>query len=184
MIKLNSKTIFIAGAILLIAISRLMPHLPNFTPVAAMALFGGAMLSNKKWAYIITIAALLISDLLVNTILYSDTNFVAYFKEPYVWSIYFSFIVTVFLGSKMGNQPSALKIGAFSISSSLIFWTLTNFACWPGNPLYTQDLNGLATCYVAAIPFLGNIAGDLFYSALLFGTFYLAAKKVPALVRL
>jgi hypothetical protein len=65
----------------------------------------------------------------------------------------------------------------------MLFWMLTNFACWPNNPLYTQDFSGLVNCYIAAIPFLGNVAGDLFYNTLLFGSLYLSVKKIPALLK-
>jgi hypothetical protein len=183
MTKNLSKTYFVVGAILFVALSRLLPHIPNFTPIAAMALFGGALLSNKKSAYLLTFAALLFSDILVNTILYNDYNFTNYLMQPYVWAVYFSFGLTVLMGSSIQNKININKIAAYSISSSLIFWILTNFACWPNNPLYTQDISGLVNCYIAAIPFLGNVLGDLFFNSLLFGAFFLTAKRVPALVK-
>jgi len=181
--KISGKIMFVLGAIVFVALSRLLPHIPNFTPIAAMALFGGAFLSNKKSAYLFTFAALLISDLLVNTFLYHDTNFASYFAQPYVWAIYFSFVITVFMGISIKQNISVKNVGLLSIGSSLLFWLITNFACWPNNPLYTQDFAGLINCYIAAIPFLGNVVGDLFYNTLLFGTFFLAIKRMPILVK-
>jgi hypothetical protein len=183
MTKISGKTLFVLASLAFVALSRLMPHIPNFTPIAAMALFGGAFLSTKQQAFLFTFAALMLSDLLVNTFLYNDTNFMAYFAEPFVWAVYFSFAITVIMGIALRNKVTVKKVGFLSVSSSLIFWLITNFACWPNNPLYTQDFSGLINCYIAAIPFLGNIVGDLFYNTLLFGTFLLASQKIPALVR-
>jgi hypothetical protein len=181
--KISVKPLYVICAILFVALSRLLPHIPNFTPIAAMALFGGAVISNKKSAYLFTFAALLLSDILVNTLLYNDYNFANYLKEPFVWAIYFSFALTVFMGTTIKNNISIKNIALFSVSSSMLFWMLTNFACWPNNPLYTQDFSGLVNCYIAAIPFLGNVVGDLFYNTLLFGSLFLSAKRIPALVK-
>jgi hypothetical protein len=160
-----------------------MPHIPNFTPIASMALFAGTFLSNKKSAYLLTFAALLFSDILVNTLLYNDYNFTNYLAQPYVWAVYFSFGLTVFMGTSIQNNISVKNVAFFSVSSSLLFWLITNFACWPNNPLYAQDFNGLLNCYIAAIPFLGNVVGDLFYNTLLFGSLFLISKRIPALVK-
>lgn len=181
--KTSRKTLFVFGIILFVAISRLLPHLPNFTPLAAIALFGGAFLLNKKMAYFFTFAALLLSDILVNIILYNDTNFLNYIIQPYVWAVYFSFGLTVFIGTTMQNNVSIKNVAKLTVSSSLLFWIITNFACWPNNPLYTQDFAGLLNCYVAALPYLGNVVGDLFYATLLFGIFYVANKRIPALAK-
>jgi hypothetical protein len=181
--KISEKSLFIAAVLLFVAFSRLLPHLPNFTPVAAMALFGGAMLRNTRSAYLLTFAALLLSDVLVNVLLYNDSNFLNYFSQPFVWAVYFSFGLTVFMGSSIKNPMNVKQVALYSISSSLIFWIITNFACWPNNPLYTQDFSGIVNCYIAAIPFLGNILGDLFYNTILFSALFFASKKIPALVK-
>jgi hypothetical protein len=181
--KISGKTFFVVGAILFVAFSRLLPHIPNFTPVAAMALFGGALLTNKKSAYLLTFAALLLSDILVNTILYNDYKFTNYLTQPFVWAVYFSFGLTVFMGTSFQHNINVKNVAFFSISSSLLFWLLTNFACWPNNPLYTQDIAGLINCYISAIPFLGNVIGDLFYNTLLFGTLFLVGKRIPVFVK-
>ena len=171
--KLSNRTIFILVFILVAALSRLLPHLPNFTPIAAMALFGGAFLSQKRIAFALTFLALILSDILVNTLLYQDTAFMNYFSQPFVWAVYLSFGLTILLGSSIQNKINVKNVAALSLSSSLIFWLITNFACWPGNPLYAQDFSGLIQSYIAAIPFLGNsVVGDLFYNTLLFGAFY------------
>jgi hypothetical protein len=181
--KISNKTFIVSTAIVFVALSRLLPHIPNFTPIAAIALFGGAHLSNKKTAYLLTFAMLMFSDILVNSLLYKDYNFINYLSQPYVWAVYFSFGLTVFMGTSLQNNMQLKRIALLSVSSSMIFWLLTNFACWPNNPLYSQDLAGLLNCFVAAIPFLGNVAGDLFYNTMLFGAMFIIAKRIPVLVR-
>jgi hypothetical protein len=63
----------------------------------------------------------------------------------------------------------AKKVAGQTITFSILFWIITNFFCWPGNPAYTQDSAGLADSYFRAIPFLGNVAGDLCFAAIFFG---------------
>ncbi len=183
MIKNSQKPIFIIAALVLVSLSRLLPHLPNFTPIAAIALFGGAYLNNNRVAFLTTFAALFLSDLLVNTIHYNNYDVIGYFSEPYVLSVYLSFALTVFMGISLKSNITAKRIGLLSLSSSLIFWLVTNLACWPGNPLYSQDLSGLMACYIAAIPFLGNVVGDLFYNTILFGAAYIVFTSAPSKVK-
>jgi hypothetical protein len=85
------------------------------------------------------------------------------------------------MGTNLKEKMNVKQVVFYSVSSSLMFWLITNFACWPGNPLYTQDFSGLMHCYVAAIPFMGNVVGDLFYNLLLFGTAFILTRKVAVL---
>ena len=49
--------------IVLAAVTRLIPHPPNFTPIIAIGLFGGAYIQNRSLAILIPIGAMFISDL-------------------------------------------------------------------------------------------------------------------------
>ena len=79
------------------------------------------------------------------------------------------------------------NIGVFSVIgasllSSVLFYLITNFVMWIGNPNYTQDFQGLIQCYTVAVPFFNNgILGDLFFNGILFGGYYYAIKYIPAL---
>jgi hypothetical protein len=159
----------IITAILLGALMRLVPHWPNFTPVAAIALFGGAYISRKYLAFIIPIAAMLISDLFLGF-------------HPYLLPVYGCFAVSVLLGIIIRKNTGFFTVVGASLLSSVIFYLVTNFAMWVGNPNFTQDFQGLLQCYTVAIPFFNNgVLGDLFYNGILFGGFYLAGKYIPAL---
>ena len=167
----NKARIFaLVLAILAAAAMRVLPHPPNFSPIAAMALFGGAYLPKRALAFVAPFGALILSDLLLGGF-YPGMNFV-----------YLSFGLTVLIGWAVGKRKTALTIAGAAIASSVLFFVLTNFGMWLFSGFYPRTWEGLAACYVAAIPFFQNtVAGDLFFSALLFGGFALAERAVPSL---
>lgn len=142
--------------ILLAALARIIPHIPNFTPIAALALFSGANF-NKKSGIFIAISAMLISDLILG---FHSTM-------PYV---YISFILIVLIGSLLKKYKDFSHILSASFSSSLLFFIITNFGVWASTNLYAKNFSGLIDSYIMGLPFLRNtIIGDLFYT---FGLFY------------
>ncbi len=169
--KLNARFVFVTGLILFGAFMRLIPHWPNFTPIAAMALFGGAYFQNKNMAFIIPLAALLVSDLILGL-------------HQYMLAVYASFAVVVFIGIYLRQRIGVGSVIAASVVSSLLFFIVTNFAIWLGSPFYPQNPAGLMESYIAGLPFLSNgFLGDLFFSTLFFGGFYLAQLRFPVLVK-
>ncbi len=161
----------IASLIIAAAFARLIPHLPNFTPVAALALFGGALISRKYLAVLVPLAAMLLSDIVLGF-------------HNYMWAVYASMLVTVGIGFLIKNRTGVVSVTLGALASSLVFFLVTNFAVWMMTPAYSNDFSGLLTCYVAGIPFFRNeILGNLFYSALLFGSFYAISVRFPALQR-
>lgn len=170
--KLNTKLSVITGVILFGAMMRLIPHWPNFTPIAAIALFAGAQLGRKHLAFIIPMAAMLLSDIILGF-------------HPYMLAVYLSFAVVVGLGIMLNNRIKAGRVLIASVGSSLLFFIITNFAMWIGSPHYTQNIAGLTECYTLALPFLFNgFMGDLFFNILFFGGFYLAQLRFPALAKI
>lgn len=153
--------------ILAAAFSRLIPHPWNFTAIGAMALFGGAYLPSKKQSLLIPIAALFVSDLVLG--LHSTMVFV-----------YLAFSINVLLGWTLREQKSVFRLGTLSLVSSSLFFLISNFGVWTMQTMYPMNLQGLAECYVAAIPFFDNqIYGDLFFSGLLFGSYEAVKKYAP-----
>ena len=181
----NTKLKFAIISIVLISLTRFIPHPPNFTAIGAMALFGGAVLNKDKWlALLIPMTALFLSDLLVNNILYSSfhDSFV-YFTEGGAF-IYSGFAFMVLLGSSLAKNNKLSGVLSSSVVGSLVFFAITNFGVWFGSPMYTNDFAGLMTCYAAGMPFLLNtFAGTLFYSAVLFGAKAYASKRAPELAK-
>ena len=139
------------------AFVRLLPHPPNFAPIAAMALFGGAYFNKKSFAFAIPLIALFLTDLIIG--IYS-----------YAWVVYLSFALIVVLGIVMLKKVSVKNV------------VITNFGVWALGTLYPKTPVGLMESYIAAIPFFQNaLIGDLFFVGVMFGVYELVKHKVPAL---
>jgi hypothetical protein len=164
----KARLIALLVAIVAAAAMRLLPHPPNFAPIAAMALFGGAYLPGRALSFAAPFGALVLSDVLLGGF------------YPGIGFVYFSFALTVLIGWAISARKTPLTIGAAALASSVLFFVVTNFGTWLF--FYPQTLEGLIACYVAAVPFFQNtVAGDLFFAALLFGGFAIAQRAVPAL---
>jgi hypothetical protein len=177
----RQKMIFVAATLLLTVVARLLPHPANFTPVAAMALFGGALV-NRKWLSVFAIVlAMGISDILLNSWVYNMPFQLSYFTDTMTVGVYLGILSMVVLGWFFKPSTASHKnLLGFSLSSSLLFWTISNFFCWPGNPLYSQDAGGLIQCYVAALPFLGSVIGELIFCSLFYYAFHFYSKRAIA----
>lgn len=152
---------------------RLVPHAPNFAPISAMALFGGAYL-NRKYALIVPLIAMFLSDIFLGfhgTIIY----------------VYGSFVATGLIGLWLRKHKNFTNVVGTAFFSSLLFFLITNFGVWLEGKLYSANLSGLMESYIMAIPFFRNtVLGDLFYVALFFGSYELALKifRKPAFSKL
>ena len=146
-----------AGLIVLGALIRVTQAL-NFAPVGALSLFAGARLRGWR-AYALPLVLMAITDPLVGG--YSKAT-------PFVYA---SFLLSVWIGSKLRNTENPLWIGAGALAGSMQFFLITNFAAWLSmTHTYARSVAGLASCYIAGIPFYGRtLASDLFYAGALFG---------------
>jgi len=168
---LNTRTLVLIGIVAIAALLRFLPHPPNFVPIAAIALFGGAYFSDKRMALLLPISIMIATDLVIG------------FHQT-MWVVYLSFAAMVGIGSMVGKRIGFSTVTAGAISGSILFYLTTNFAVWAmGSGLfYPLTMEGLLMSYTAAIPFFHySLAGDLFYSAILFGGFEYAKSRVPAL---
>ena len=165
----HSRLVALLSAVLVAAALRLVPHPPNFTPIGAMALFGGAYLGRRALAFAAPLGALLLSDLVLG------------FYHGMA-TVYFSVALIVMIGMVALSRVSPIRVGLAALASSVLFFVVTNFGMWLFSGFYPRSLAGLEACYVAAIPFFQNtVAGDLFYATLLFGGFRLLELMVPQL---
>jgi hypothetical protein len=168
------------GLIIAVALTRLIPHPPNFSPVEAMALFGGAYFAKRSWVLLVPLIALFISDLALGLMMGGD--YFQYFVSAGFMLVYFTIAALSLLGIGLRNKISVLRVAGYGIASSVIFFLVTNFGVWFGSSFYPQTVNGLISAYVAGLPFLQNgVLGTLFYSAVLFGGYELLKKRLPAL---
>ena len=169
--KINLTYIGVIALILFASFTRIIPHMPNFTPIGAMALFGGAYLSNKYYAFIIPILSLWLSDLILNNFILNYYDQFTWFYPGFIWQ-YASFGIIILLGYFLLKKITLKKVLMTSIGSSLIFFVITNFGVWASGSMYPLNINGLISCFVLAIPFYkGTLLGFLFYSSFLFGVF-------------
>ena len=173
--KTNTKEIVSVLAIILVAaMIRCVPHPPNFVPTVAIALFAGSHLKNRMVAFLMVGVSMLISDLILGV-------------HVVMWATYISLAFIVLLGRVVSLTTAKRKISGIqrcasaSIAGSTIYFVITNFAVWSSGwmeELYPATIQGLLTCYTAALPFFGNsIVGDLFYTAVLFGAYRLVAHN-------
>ena len=161
------KRVVLTIIILMAALSRLIPHPPNFTPIMAMGLLGGVYFNNKGFAAIVPLLAMLVSDIVLG------------FHETMIW-VYSSIIVISFSASFL--KLKIVHLGFASIGSSLFFFLVTNFGVWMTSAFYPKTLTGLGACYTSGLPFLQNaMVGDLMYVGILFGVFELAKRSIPQL---
>lgn len=177
---INIKSL--AGPIFIILIAvliRLLPHAANFAPIAAMALFGGTYL-NKKYSLFIVFGTLLVSDYLllyINPFSASVFNFSKiYSPEALIHNstilVYLSFLLTALIGMWLREHKSFKNVLTATLSSSILFFLITNFNFLYTTPLYPKTIEGMIESYVMAIPFFKyTLLGDLFYTGLFFGGF-------------
>ena len=158
---ISSSLWFCFLLIILAAISRLVPHPPNFTPIGALGLFAGTYISMRRY-WLVPLAALLISDILIG-----------FYHPVTMVSVYLAFVLCAVIGRRvLLENRSVLRIGATTLTASVIFFILSNFGDWLSGFNYPLTWEGLVTCYVMAIPFFSHtLLGDLVYVTLLFGIY-------------
>ena len=159
----------IVAMILFAAVLRIVPHPWNLTPVGAMALFSGAVIRNRVMAFVFPVVAMLAGDFFVGF----------HILMPVVYA---SFLISTALGFWVRERRSAARVGGVVLLGAIQFFLITNFGVWAFSNFYPKTLAGLLACYAAGVPFFWNtLAGDVCYSALLFGGLFLAERLVPAL---
>jgi hypothetical protein len=160
---LSATMILLAGAL------RIAPHPWNFAPVGALALFSGALLRDRRLAFLCAMVAMLAGDLVLGFNKLSPL-------------VYASFAVSVLIGRWLKDKRTVSRVAGITLLGALQFFVITNLGVWAFLNSYPRDAGGLLACYIAGIPFFWNtLAGDALYATLLFGGFALAERIVPAL---
>jgi uncharacterized protein DUF6580 len=165
-VKADRFQLAIALSLITIGVSlRLLPHPANFAPIAAIAIFGGAVLPRRT-AVLVPLGAMMLSDLVIG--FYST-----------MWVTWACYLVIALAASHWLRRPALLKGAMLALASSLFFFVATNFAVWVWSGMYAHSWHGFTQCYIMALPFFRNtLASDLFYTAVLFGTYSLA--QIPS----
>ena len=162
---MNKKLFTLVAIIFAVALFRVLPHPPNVSPVAAMALLGGAYFTDKRMAFILPFLALFLSDLIIG---FHNSMIV----------VYAGFALTVGMGIWMQKKITANRVAATTVASTLLFFIISNFGAWMMTGMYPMNAGGLLQAYVAGIPFLQNsLLGNLAFSAVMFAGFAMMQRQ-------
>ncbi len=143
------KEIFPISLILILALARLIPHPPNFTPIIAVAIVSGYFFKNINLSLLTLLVAMLISDLFIG------------FYENMIF-VYVSLLLITLVFHKINKKINFKNLFIYGLAGSLIFFLVSNFGVWALGSLgvndlpYEKSLTGLIECYILAIPFFGN----------------------------
>lgn len=195
LLPVNTKKINVpAGALLLIIAAAAAVRIPNsagisplshFTPIGAMALFGGACFKQGWKAVLFPLSALLLSDLLIQFFVFNGRYGILY--SGWYW-IYGIFVLITLLGRLLVKKISIATVFAAAVSATLLHWAAADFTVWAGGgtdlrtgqPL-SRNWQGLAQCYIQGWPFARNfLLGTLAYSGIMFGVFVWLQSRMPA----
>ena len=169
--KLNSSFSYLVILAVLIALGvagRLLPHPPNFTPMAAIALFAGFIFIKRYMAVVAVISTMLLCDYFAFGSLSAS-----WFGSKSMFVVYIALLFPIVFKNFLQRKLGVLRIFGAALASSSVFFLATNFAVWAFSPMYEKTLEGLVLCYTMAIPFFQNtVAGDLIWSGVIFGTYF------------
>ena len=190
--RIDTRLIVLVAIVLLMGLWRILNNggqltpLTNFTPIGAIALFGGTYFTSKIRAYFFPLFILLVSDLIMmQTYFYEYRSGLLY--DGWYWT-YLAFALMVWVGTLI-RQVQWGSVLAAAIGAALVHYIVADFGVWLGGGIdlttgqpFTQDWAGLVSCYVLALPFLKNmLLSNLLYSALLFGAYEFACRRYPVL---
>lgn len=155
----NEKIISILVFLTLVTVAvmtRTTSHLWNLTAVGAVSLFAGAYFTKKWVAVLVPMLALMISDLVIGF-------------DRQSMSVYLAYAVIVALGFFLQISSARLKVLAFSLLGSILFFLITNFTFWYAESLYPHNFAGLMQSYTMGLPFFRNqLLGDIGFTFVLF----------------
>lgn len=183
----QNKSLLLTAVMLIVfaAASRLFPHYPNFTAIGAMAIFGGSVIKDKRLALALPLVALLLSDVVLQM---AGITQGFYGGQLFVYA---AFLIIAALATFI-RKPGVANVMFASVWAGLVFFIISNIGVWlvGHGHMYPKTLAGLAACFTNALPFykneffgnflLNGIYGNIFFSTLMFGTYYMVNKTQRA----
>ncbi len=166
---------YILGALGMGDVHDVTAFLWNFSPIAALFLFGGARLADRRAAYLIPLAVMLLSDAGI-ALLMGDLKMGFHAQTPVIYGMY---ALTVWLGTRLRESRNPLIIASAGVANEVVFFVVTNFAVWAlQTGTYPHTVTGLVECYIAGLPFFRNgVIGMAVFGTVLFGGFALAERR-------
>ena len=151
--------------------------LHSYTPIGAMALFGGCYFSDKWKAYLVPVLTLFISDLALNYIYFHHFTLL---YSGFAWT-YGTFALMVMVGTfiKKVNVRNVILAG---VIAALLHYVITDFGTWISDGIYPLTWQGFTACYIAAIPYLQDmLIANIVFGGIMFGAFEWAQKRYTSL---
>ncbi|QEC67803.1 hypothetical protein FRZ67_11025 [Panacibacter ginsenosidivorans] len=185
--KFNPRNAVVLLIIIVIAAIRVANNLSsnitvlaNYSPLAAMALFGSAYFKGNAKPLLFPLMAIFISDIILFNTVYKDYgNGILY--DGWLW-VYGAFLLIGISAKLIIRKVTVQNIAVAIITAVLIHWIVTDLGVWIGSRIYTQTWVGLIECLNAAIPFeLRLLTATVIYSTIMFAVFELMQKKYSAL---
>ncbi len=170
---ITPRSLVLTGLVAVAVAVRLLTHflpgsLPfNFSPVMAIAIFGGALFSDRRMALLVPLTAMFASDLVIGL-------------HALIPVVYGCMALGVLLGSGLlRRRRSPLRVFVAAAGGATGFYLITNFFVWLTSGMYAMSGAGLAACYAAGLPFYqyGSLPGTLLWSGILFGAFALLGRR-------
>ena len=180
--KDNSLIVSFVLLVIIASLYRVLPGRPlGFAPQIAMALFSGSIVKDKKFAFLLPLLTMLLSDIIYEVLFQFKVSSIPGFYSGQLLN-YILFIGLTVIGFAI-KKSNPVQIVAGSVAGTLIYFLLSNFTVWIGGGLditnmpYPKTMDGLIMCYTAAIPFLrGSMYATLIFSGILFGGYALFNK--------
>ena len=164
-IVLEKQNLFPFLIILIMVLSRLIPHPPNFTPIISMAMMSGYFFKNFNLSVLILAFTILLSDLFLG------------FHNNMIF-VYMPLFIIVSFCFKISTKINYKNLFFLGVGSSLIFFLISNFGVWLLGNMYENNINGLINCYILAIPFFKNtLLSTFIFSYSAYGANFLYSKK-------
>jgi hypothetical protein len=167
--------------VVIAVITRLIPHTFNFTAMGAVSMFGAAYFSSRRLAIFTPLLAVWVSDLYLNNVMYDEyfPEF-TWFYEGFYWQ-YGTYTIITLLGFMLFRKITVIRVVIGALSSSVIFFLITNFGSWIGSTFYSQNLTGLMASYTAGLPFFrATLVGDLIFTSAMFGLYEFFKSIIPS----
>lgn len=190
--EINPRPFVLAFIILIAGIFRLVTAaheeitvFSNFTPLGAMALFGGCYYKDRWKAYLVPLTTLWLTDIVLNRLFYFHEW--VFFYNGFAW-VYASFALMVLIGNAI-KKVSVKSFLLSAVAAAVVHWLVSDFGFWMADGIdittgkrFTQDWKGLSMCYVLALPYMKNmLIGNLVFGTIFFGAFELLQRKFPVL---
>lgn len=176
---MKKQDLIVLSSIILVLIAmRSIFNIPNFNPIGAIALMGGILFHKKTTAFLVTIGALFLGDIILGL---SSPIYMDYMFSTTFLFVYVAFILMILLGTALKNRASLISISLGSVVSAILFFLITNAGSWLALN-YDRSLSGLMSAYSAGIPFFrATLVSQLLFSLGIYIIYNLATQRKTSL---